>query len=58
MTDRNVIPFRKRAPSKHELEAYRVITRAWSPALRALIFPQYFPFAELSAEVVRPHEER
>lgn len=58
MRDSNVIPFRSRAPSTHELDAYRVITRGWSPALRALMFPQYFPFAERSAGMARTHEQR
>src|SRR5215468_8519809 len=58
MRDSNVIPFRKRAPSKRELEAYRAITRSWSPALRALMFPQYFRFAEQSAGIARTHEDR
>ena len=58
MRESNVIPFRKRAPSKHELEAYRRITRGWSPALRALMFPQYFPFAERSAGRACAHEHR
>lgn len=37
----NVIPFRKRPPSKGELEAYRRMTRSWSPELRQLMFPRY-----------------
>lgn len=36
-----IIPFRRRPPSSGELEAFRRITRRWSPALRDLIFPQY-----------------
>jgi len=58
MRESNVIPFRKRVPSKHELEAYRAITRGWSTELRALMFPQYVQFAERSAEVARVHEDR
>ena len=36
-----IISFRRRSPSNGELEAFRRITRRWSPALRDLIFPQY-----------------
>lgn len=42
MRQDNVIPFRKRAPSKGELEAYRRLTRGWSPELRQMMFPEYF----------------
>jgi hypothetical protein len=38
----NVIPFRKRPPSEGELEAYRRLTRSWSPQLRQMMFPEYF----------------
>jgi hypothetical protein len=38
-----VIPFRRRPPSQGELEAYRWITRRWSPALKDLMVPQYSP---------------
>ena len=37
----NVIPFRRRAPSKPELEAYRWMTRRWSAGLKLLMFPQF-----------------
>lgn len=42
MNDDNVIPFRKRPPSEGELEAYRRLTRNWSPELRRLMFPDHF----------------
>jgi hypothetical protein len=42
VSDDNVIPFRKRPPSESELEAYRLLTRNWSPQLRQLMFPEYF----------------
>jgi hypothetical protein len=46
MTDRKVIPFRKRRPSQAELEAeleaYRHMTRNWHPQMRRLVFPEYF----------------
>jgi hypothetical protein len=41
MSRGNVIPFRKRAPSKGELDAFRRMTRSWSPELRQLMFPRY-----------------
>jgi len=41
MARSNVIPFRKRPPSKGELEAFRRMTRSWSPELRQLMFPRY-----------------
>jgi hypothetical protein len=42
VADNKVIPFRKRAPSPTELEAYQRMTRHWSPTLRQLMFPEYF----------------
>lgn len=42
MSGDNVIPFRKRPPSETELEVYRMMTREWAPALRQLMFPEYF----------------
>lgn len=42
MTDRKVIPFRKRPPSKAELEAYERMTRNWHPEMRRLLFPEHF----------------
>ena len=46
MTCSNVVPFRKRAPSKNELEVYHWMTRGWSPGLRRLMCPQYYLCAE------------
>lgn len=37
----NVIPFRRRIPSKPELEAYRWMTRHWSAGMKILMFPQF-----------------
>jgi hypothetical protein len=51
---RKVIPFRSRPPSKQELGAFRRITRSWSPALRQLICPQYFPWAVQPVRVKPP----
>jgi hypothetical protein len=42
MSDKKVVPFRKRPPSEAELEMYRRITREWNPALRQLMFPDHF----------------
>jgi hypothetical protein len=42
VSDDNVIPFRKRPPSKTELEVYRQMTRNWSPALKEMFFPEHF----------------
>ena len=42
VTDRKIIPFRKRAPSEKELEVYRRMTRNWPPALRQLLLPEHF----------------
>jgi hypothetical protein len=41
MMPSNVIPFRRRVPSKPELEAYRWMTRHWSAGMKILLFPQY-----------------
>jgi hypothetical protein len=38
----NVIPFRKRPPSQPEMDVYRRMTRGWSAALRARMFPEHF----------------
>jgi hypothetical protein len=46
MTRSNVIPFRRRPPSTPELEAYRWMTRSWSPGMRRLMCPQYYAWAE------------
>jgi len=40
--DRKIIPFRSSAPTQAELEAYRRMTRSWSPQLRQLLFPEHF----------------
>jgi hypothetical protein len=40
--NQKIIPFRKRAPSQAELDAYRRVTHNWSPTLRQLLFPEYF----------------
>jgi hypothetical protein len=42
MSERKVIPFRKRPPSGVELEVYRRITRNWHPGMRPL--PRSEPF--------------
>ena len=42
MTDRKVIPFRKRPPSEAELKMYRRITQNWHPAMRQLVLPEHF----------------
>jgi hypothetical protein len=42
MTDRKIIPFRKRPPSENELAVYREITRNWHREMRQLIFPEHF----------------
>jgi hypothetical protein len=42
MTDRKVIPFRKRPPTEAQLEIYRRITRNWHEDMRRQIFPEYF----------------
>ena len=42
MSADNVIPFRKRPPSQPEMEVYRRMTRGWSAALRARMFPEHF----------------
>jgi hypothetical protein len=41
MRPSNVIPFPKREPSHGELEAYRRITRNWSPASKRVMFPEH-----------------
>ena len=42
MSDNKVIPFRRRPPSRAELEAYQRMTRHWSPTLRQMMFPEYY----------------
>lgn len=41
MTERKIIPFRRRPPSEAELEVYRRITRNWHPELRRMMFPEH-----------------
>jgi len=41
MTDRKIIPFRKRPLSKPELEVFRRITRNWHPEMQRLMLPEY-----------------
>jgi hypothetical protein len=50
MSDRKVIPFRKRPPSEIELEVYRQITRGWRPEMRQLMFPEHFKHDQGAAE--------
>lgn len=40
MDDSNVIPFRKRPPTRTELEHFRKMTRNWHPQVRQLMFPE------------------
>lgn len=42
MSRAKVIPFRRRPPSEAELDAYRRMTRNWTPEMRRLLFPEYF----------------
>jgi hypothetical protein len=42
MSDNKVIPFRKRPPSKCELDVYRRITRNWHPEMRRSVLPEHF----------------
>jgi hypothetical protein len=42
VSDRKVIPFRKRPPSPAELIAYRNATRKWHPQTQQLLFPEHF----------------
>jgi hypothetical protein len=55
MSDRKVIPFRKRPPSQTELEVYRQITRGWLPEMRQFMFPEHFKHDRSDAED-RPRE--
>jgi hypothetical protein len=41
VSDDVVVPFRKRPPSEHELEAFRRATKSWDPGLRELLFPEH-----------------
>ena len=42
VTDRKVIPFRKRPPGVAELAMYRQITRNWHPEMRRAVLPEHF----------------
>ena len=42
MDDSNVIPFRKRPPTRIELEHFRKMTRNWHAQVRQLMFPELF----------------
>jgi hypothetical protein len=42
MSDCKIIPFRRRAPSAGEMEAYRRFTHNWSNELKRLMFPECF----------------
>ena len=42
MSDKNVIPFRKRPPSEVEMDVYRQMTRSWHPQMRLLMLPDHF----------------
>ena len=41
MSDDVVVPFRKRPPSDHELDVFRLATKSWHPSLRELLFPEH-----------------
>jgi hypothetical protein len=42
VTNRKVIPFRRRPPSPAEMLAYRQATRRWTPQMQQLVFPEHF----------------
>ena len=42
MSDRKVVPFRKRPPCEAELEVYRRMTRNWHPDMRRRLLPEHF----------------
>ena len=46
VSDRKVVPFRKRPPSGVELDVYRRMTRNWSAELRRLMFPEHARYDE------------
>jgi hypothetical protein len=52
MSDDNVIPFRKRPPSRTELEIFRQMTKNWHPDMKRLMFPEYFKHDEAGDERV------
>jgi hypothetical protein len=42
VTDRKIVPFRKRPPSLPELVIYQQATRRWHPQMQQLLFPEHF----------------
>jgi hypothetical protein len=42
VSDRKIVPFRRRPPSKTELDLYESMTRLWHPELKQRIFPEHF----------------
>jgi hypothetical protein len=42
VSERKVVPFRKRPPCPAELLAYRNATRKWQPQTQQLLFPEHF----------------
>jgi hypothetical protein len=46
VSDRKIVPFRKRPPSGVELDVYRRMTRNWSAELRRLMFPEHARYDE------------
>ncbi len=42
VSDSKVVPFRRRPPSKTELDVYKSMTRLWSSEMRQRIFPEHF----------------
>ncbi len=53
MSDNKVVPFRRRAPSQAELEAYQRMTLYFRPTLRQMMFPEHFR-RELERELGSP----
>lgn len=45
----NVVPFRRRAPSKQEIEVYRWMTRSWSSGMKRLMFPQFYELESMKS---------
>jgi hypothetical protein len=50
MSDAKVIPFRKRPPTKPQLEIYRMMTRSWSAQMKQMMFPDYFRYEQRKDE--------
>ncbi len=46
MSDSKIVPFRRRAASKAQLEAYQRMTRHWSPTLRQKMSAEHFKLAQ------------